>query len=85
VPKGADYVQVGWWVYSYAGKDGKVPLYSKQPKSWQAARFLLFLVGKLGKDPRVAAAARRQVPAKRTSPPKRGQGARRRAENRNAS
>jgi len=82
VPKGADYVRVGPWTYSYAGKQGRTPLYCKLPKSRRDRHVLMFVIGKRGSDPRVDMAGMRQPPAKRTAPPAQGRGARRRAEKR---
>jgi hypothetical protein len=84
VPKGADYVRVGAWTYSWAGKENKVTLYCKLPKQRKVRAFLLFVIAKRGSDPRVDVAAQRARPEKRTTLPKRGQGARRRAEKRAA-
>ena len=81
-PRGADYVKVGSWTYSYAGKQERVPLYCKLPKSRRDRSVLMFVIGKRGSDPRVDMAGMRQVPAKRTAPPAQGRGARRRAEKR---
>lgn len=81
VPKGADYVRIGSWTYSYAGKDGRMPLYCKLPKSRRDRSILMFVIGKRGADPRVEMSTMRQTP-KRGRTDRRGQGARRRAEKR---
>lgn len=83
VPRGTDYVKIGTWRYSYAGKDGKVPVYCKHPKSRRDRKLLMFIIGKRGADPRGQMALARTKPVKRTAPPAQGRGARRRAEKRN--
>jgi len=84
VPRGIDYVKVGPWMYSYAGKDGKLRVYCKLPKSRRDHKLLMFIIGKRGADPRVQMAQARSKPVKRTAPSAKGRGARRRVEKRNA-
>ena len=78
VVRGSDYVKVGFWRYSFAGKDGKVPVYCKLPKSRRERKILMFMIGKRGGDPRPQMALARSKPTTRTTPPKAGQGRRRR-------
>jgi hypothetical protein len=82
VMKGVDYVRVGPWMYTFAGKDGRTPLYCKRLKSRRDRKLLHFVIAKRGADPRVQMAAMKAPPTKRTAPPAKGRGARRRAEKR---
>jgi hypothetical protein len=78
VPRGADYIKVGPFVYSYAGKDGRTPLYCRLPITRVDRKVLMLLIAKRGKDPRVEIAALKRTPHKRTAPPAAGRGRRRR-------
>jgi len=85
-----DYVNVGpkgspFFRYSYAGKEGRVKLFAKLPNQRQVRKMILWYVGKFGRDPRHERAQVLRQPAKRTTPSKVGQGARRRAAKREAS
>ena len=82
VPRGADYVKVGPWTYSWCGKDGRIPLYAKVPTQRALRRVVHSFIGSHGADPRVAVSTTKRTPAKRTAPPAAGRGARRRAEKR---
>jgi len=81
VPRGQDYVTIGGFRYSWAGKDDKrTPMYCKVPAARAMQRLVAFSIIKRGRDPRVERAMFRAVPVRRTEPSKVGQGARRRAE-----
>lgn len=78
VPRGADYVKVGMWTYSFAGRDGRTPLYSRLPDARIERRALHSLIALHGKDPRLQVAAMKRTPHKRTAPPAKARGQRRR-------
>lgn len=78
VPRGEDYVRFGPFVYSWAGREGRTPLYCKLPKRRLERRILMFVIGKRGADPRVDMAAMRPKPKVGSVDP-RGRGRRRRA------
>jgi len=89
VPKDADFFGAGptghpFWLYSYAGKEGRTPLYAEHPEQRSLRKMISWHVGKTGRDPRVDRAATRLMPARRTEPSKRGRGARLRAAKREA-
>ena len=88
IPDG-DYKAVGpvgnpFWMYSYAGKDGRTQLFSKLPPQHAIRKAILWYVGKFGKDPRAERAAIRPIPAKRTGLSHHGRGARLRLAKRRA-
>lgn len=64
VKRGADYVIVGPWTYSYAGREGRTPLYCKQPALRVLLRWIRHIVSQRGADPRVARALSRSTPVR---------------------
>lgn len=89
VQKGADMVFVGpesapFWVYTFAGREGKVPLYARWPEKRLERKLIRWYVGQHGRDPRAmrASAPRREPKVGKTD--KRGQGAARRRARREA-
>jgi hypothetical protein len=57
----ADYVTIGGFRYSYAGKHRRQPLYARVPKTWAARKALARLLYLTGKDPRASMAKERGV------------------------
>jgi hypothetical protein len=51
-----DYITIGGFTYSYAGKEKRVPLYARLPKSRAERRMLMAVIAARGKDPRVTRA-----------------------------
>lgn len=88
VPRGTTFFRIGsplpLFMYSFAGREGKTPLFAVCPKERPLKKVLMFSIGKYGRDPRAVHAASRPKPMKRTEPSKCGQGARRRATKRGA-
>lgn len=83
VPVRAERIMVGpdgcpFWVYTYAGKDGNVMLFAKQPLSRGRCRFIMYYIGETGKHPATVSSFARIGPAVGHTN-KAGQGARRRA------
>ena len=63
VPRSAEQFLVGkvgawFWRYNYAGKIDRQEQFALVPKSRRMQKFILWYVGKHGKDPRVEGAAR---------------------------
>lgn len=79
IPQGAETYHVGsMFTYTYAGREGRQIMFAVEPKTKMARRFILWYVGKHGKDPRIENVLMRQSPVRRdpTVPTKRGKAAR---------
>jgi hypothetical protein len=82
LPVRNDIVEYAGWQWTWAGK--KTPtgrrIFAKMPTERGVWKFILFLIGKNGKDPRLNERPRPFVHTDTTRPVKHGRGARRRRE-----